>query len=443
MINKHTFDNGFRVVHENPQSKLPITSIQLFCDYGSVNEKDGLHGAAHFIEHMCFKGTRKIPNGKEIFINYYKIGAYFNANTERRYTRYIIVCEDDYVNNCIYILSDMLMNSTFNKKEFEKERKVVVEENIRNEDDASDIISVNINKMLYNGSSYANEIDTLSFHNTKTLKYEQVFEMYKMFYVPNRMVLSIVSNISFQKINEALKRTYFLKTPKICNFNYDKYQKITTFSKQDKIEYNIQTKKGLTTLHLSIGFRTCPYNSHDKYILNLISNIIGGTTSSRLFTMLREDNGLTYSSNCYTNYHEHLGDLTIEIETYYNKILKDGNKKGIIPLVIGMLNDLIKKGISQTELVNTKSNMKGSMTLDLQNAATSAFHNGLDALMGIDTQISYINLYDEFYLSVTKTQVNDIIHKYFIKENMSVCLLGEHVPPIEKVKEEFEKLCKK
>ena len=443
MINKHTFDNGFRIVHENSQSKLAITSIQLFCDYGSAYEKDGVRGAAHFIEHMCFKGTKKIPDGKEIFVEYNKIGAYFNANTEKRYTRYVITCEDEYFNNCIYILSDMLMNSNFNKKEFEKEKKVVMEENIRNEDDASHIININITKLLYNGSSYANEIDTLSFHNAKTLIYEDLFEMYKMFYVPNRMVLSIVSNISFQKINEALQRTFFMKTPKICNFNYNKYQKITTLSKQDKIEYNIQNKKGLTTLHLSIGFRTCSYNSEDKYILNLLSNIIGGTTSSRLFTMLRQDNGLTYRSHCYTKYYEHLGDLTIEIETDYHKILKDGNKKGIIPLIIGMLNDLIKKGVSQSELTNIKSNLKGSMSLDLQDIETSAFHNGLSYLMDNENIVCYKNLYDKFYANVTKTQLHEMIKKYFIKENISVCLLGEHVPTIEKVKEECEKLCRK
>jgi predicted Zn-dependent peptidase len=443
MINKQAFDNGFRIIHEKPQSNITITSIQLFCDYGSAYEKDGVRGAAHFIEHMCFKGTQKIPNGKEIFTEYNKIGAYFNANTEKRYTRYVITCEDEYFNNCIYILSDMLMNSTFNKKEFEKERKVVVEENIRIEDNASNIVHVNLNKILYSGSSYANEIDTLSFHNAKTLKYDDVFEMYKMFYLPNRMVLSVASNIPFQRINEALKRTYFYKAPMICNFNYNKYQKITTFSKQDKIEYNIQSKKGLTTLHISVGFRTCPYNSDDKYSLDIISNIIGGNTSSRLFTILREDNGLTYSSNCYTKYYEHLGDLTIEIETDYRKVLKDGNKKGILPLVIGMLNNLIKKGITENELTNTKTNIKGNMTLDLQNVATSAFHNGLDSLMGNDKQIPYIDLYDKSYSSITKSQVNEMICKYFIKDNMSVCLLGEHVPVIEKIKEECEKLCKK
>jgi predicted Zn-dependent peptidase len=442
-MNTNIFSNGFKIIHENPQNTLPITSIQLFCDYGSAYEKDGVRGAAHFIEHMCFKGTKKIPDGKEIFIEYNKIGAYFNANTEKRYTRYVITCEDEYFNNCIYILSDMLMNSIFNKKEFEKERNVVIEENIRNEDDASDIINININKLLYNGSSYANEIDTLSFHNAKTLKYEDLVDIYKMFYLPNRMVLSIVSNISFQKINHALQRTFFMKTPKICNFNYNKYQKITMFSKQDKIEYNIQSKKGITTLHLNIGFRTCNYNSSDKYILNIISNIIGGTTSSRLFTLLRQDNGLTYRTSCYTNYYEHLGNLIIDIETDYHKILKDDKKKGIIPLVIGILNNLITKGVTQSELNDSKSNLKGNMKLDLQDIETSAFHNGLSYLMDNENIVSYKNLYDKYYANVTKSQVHDIIKKYFIKENMSVCLLGQHVPSFEKVKEECEKLCTK
>jgi predicted Zn-dependent peptidase len=442
-MNTHTFNNGFKIIHEKPQNTLPITSIQLFCDYGSAYEKDGVRGAAHFIEHMCFKGTKKIPDGKEIFVHYNKIGAYFNANTEKRYTRYVITCEDEYFNNCIYILSDMLMNSNFNKKEFEKERNVVVEENIRNEDDASHIIDININKLVYKGSSYANEIDTLSFHNAKTLKYEDLVEIYKMFYVPNRMVLSIVSNISFQKINEALQRTFFMKTPKICNLNYNKYQKITTFSNQDKIEYNIQNKKGLTTLHLSIGFRTCPYNSEDKYILNLISNILGGTTSSRLFVLLRQDNGLTYRSSCYTKYYEHLGNLTIDIETDYHKILKDVKKKGIIPLVIGILNNLILKGVTQAELNDSKSNLKGNMKLDLQDIETSAFHNGLSYLMDNENITGYNNIYDKYYANITKSQVHEIIKKYLIKENMSVCLLGEHVPSLEKVKDECEKLSTK
>ena len=56
------FPNGFRLIYEKPKNKLPITSIQLFCDVGSVHEDGELRGASHFIEHMCFKGTRDYPN---------------------------------------------------------------------------------------------------------------------------------------------------------------------------------------------------------------------------------------------------------------------------------------------------------------------------------------------------------------------------------------------
>jgi predicted Zn-dependent peptidase len=126
MVSRYTFKNGLRLVYEKPISVLPVTSVQVFCDYGSIYENDDVRGAAHFIEHMCFKGTSKIPDAKDIFLNYNKIGAYFNAETDKRYTRYYVLCEDDYVKNSIYILSDMLMNSTFNKKEFQKEREHVM-----------------------------------------------------------------------------------------------------------------------------------------------------------------------------------------------------------------------------------------------------------------------------------------------------------------------------
>lgn len=112
-------------------------------------------------------------------------------------------------------------------------------------------------------------------------------------------------------------------------------------------------------------------------------------------------------------------------------------------MVIGILNNLILKGVTYTELNDSKSNLKGNMKLDLQDIETSAFHNGLSYLMDNENITSYNNLYDKYYANVTKSQVHDIIRKYLIKENMSVCLLGEHVPSLEKVKDECEKLCTK
>ena len=97
----HTFENGFRVVWEKSYNLIPLTSIYVFCDVGSIHEPSDLKGAAHFIEHMCFKGTRKIPLAKDIFNKYDEIGAYFNATTENQYTEYHVRTQDQYTEHCI------------------------------------------------------------------------------------------------------------------------------------------------------------------------------------------------------------------------------------------------------------------------------------------------------------------------------------------------------
>lgn len=95
-ITTHSFQNGFKLVHEKINNNLS-SSINVFCDVGSIYEPESLKGASHFIEHMCFKGTKKVPKAKDIYLTYDKIGAYLNAYTEKRYTCYTVKCDSDYL----------------------------------------------------------------------------------------------------------------------------------------------------------------------------------------------------------------------------------------------------------------------------------------------------------------------------------------------------------
>ena len=446
MVSRYTFKNGLRFIYEKPISVLPVTSVQVLCDYGSVYENDDVRGAAHFIEHMCFKGTSKIPDAKDIFLNYNKIGAYFNAETYKRYTRYYVLCEDDYVKNSIHILSDMLMNSTFNKKEFQKEENVVIEENIRSKDSASRGINNDINKIIYKGSSYENPVDDITYHEGKQFHYEDIVEIYKMFYIPSRMVVSVVSNLSFATIKEMINESFFSKQSKKLAIDlntYEKYQKKISYIPYDKIQYNINKKKELSTMHVNIGIRICNYYSPDAYPLILLCDIIGGNTSGRLYNLLREKNGLTYSSGTDTFFYEHLGDLTFFIQTDPNKFIHNGDKKGVLPLVIQLINDLIKDGITSEELKTIKSNFKGRFSLNLQYNDNFAFRNGLDELMGLEKIIPVKDSYEKFYANITVKEVNNMIKKYFKKENITVCILANKVPSLETVKNECEKIIEK
>ena len=435
-IKTFSFPNGFRIIYEKSPNITPISCIQIMCDIGSVYENNETRGVSHFIEHMCFKGTKNIPIPKDIFMEYDKIGAYLNATTGKRYTYYTIKCNNEYVENSIRIMSDMLLNSTFNKNEYKKEEKVVIEENIKNINDVEDILFENLDNLLYNGSSYALPTDTIAYHKGK-LDYKKVIEMYNYFYQPNKMVLSIVSNISFINIKKIIEQSFFVK--KISQHQIpNKYPIYKFVLPQNEIQYNIQKKKEITTGHISIGFRTC-YS--DKYALGVLRTILSGPMSSRLFMLLREENGLTYTSYASDEYYDLLGEFIFYAETDSTKMMKNDSKLGVLPLIIRLINDLIQNGITQSELNMAKSYLNGDINMDLENSQTIALYNGEQLLVYPNEQvISYSKIYDTFYKKITKKDVDDVINKYFKKSNMSVSLVSENLPSFNKIKEQCEKI---
>jgi predicted Zn-dependent peptidase len=435
-VETYQYKNGFRIIYEKSKNHLPLTSIYCFVKCGSIYEHSGSEGIAHFIEHMCFKGTRQLSNTKDIVKTYDSIGAYFNAFTTKEYTFYVIKCNQDYVAKCIHVLSDMLMNSVFKKKDCELEKQVVTEEMIRQEDSPEFHISKMKDKYLYSGSLFERPIDDLLYHkNRRSLDYGTTLEMYDMFYKPNNMSLSVVSNLPLFVIKKIVSSSFFMKPAKpfIVNPSYQ-------LDVQSKIEYNIQVKQGIKATHLSISFRTCSYKNNDKYIIGLLSHIIGGSMTSRMFSLLREKTGLTYAASCSYTYYAHMGEITLHTMTDYNKMIKNDDKPGVLQLVISILNTLIKKGITQEELNAAKGFLQGKMTIKMENSDSQCEYNGLEHVIyseheSTDDFVPFDQIYKKYYEPITKKQVNDIIRKYFKSESMVVCLLGEHVPTLNIVKE--------
>jgi len=203
------------------------------------------------------------------------------------------------------------------------------------------------------------------------------------------------------------------------------------------------SKKGVNVSSVMIGFRTCSQYSDDKYILNLLNKIIGGTMGSRLFMILREQNGLTYSSNSNVEYFNNFGSFTIFAETDHSKLIYNNNKtsQGVIPLIISLLRDLIQNGITQTELTLIKGNVKGKDAINLDDD-TLAEYNGTQMMVYCKSKmVPYTKMYDTFYKNITVSQINAIIRKYITKERMSVCLVGgEHLPSLKIMQRECDKL---
>jgi predicted Zn-dependent peptidase len=431
-IKSHTFPNGFRVVYQKSISSLPINHIYAFCKVGSAFETDRIRGASHFVEHMCFKGTHKRPEARKILKEFDKIGAFFNAYTEKRHTAYQVSCDDKHVHHCMDILGDVMMNSMFPKKEFIKEQKVVVEESIKSMNNNSGVLDEYMSSILFRGSSYEYPIDCLKYHPSPTfLQYDDIVEWYHWFYHPSNMVFSIVSNLSFASILAILRKTDYTKMDRHISETRPVFAleqpNITLFPVQApnrEARVVFFPKKGVSTDIIRIDFRTCSRFSKDLYSIQILRSILNGL-SGRLFTALRTKHGLTYSASCSSEYREHTGYLSFSIQTDPSKIIQDSKQIGVLPIVFQLLTDLKKKGITQEELESAKGMIQGKFLLSMQSMDNIVEYNGIEMIFQEDPIVPYQDIYKTHLAKITKKDVNDVIEKYLVRENMMIGIMYE------------------
>ena len=318
-MKNRTFENGFRLVYKKSFHGSNAASIQVICDVGSIHEAADSRGSAHFIEHMCFKGTQIHPSTFEISTIIDKTGSNINAFTEKRYTKYYIDTNTESVAEYIHLLSDMLLNSVFDKKEYDKEKDVVREEMIKDADDAEIVVLENADGVIFAGSPFEHPVDELKYHVGKNvLQYDKIVKMYRDFYVPNRMILSVCSANSFESICAAVSRSFFVKGMVVACPS----SPIVSLARQADIVYKV-VKMPINPAHICVGFRTCSVYDKDRYVLKLLRRILSGSLSSRLFMILREENGLTYSSYTSGDYYEHLGSFLFYAQCDPEKIFRN------------------------------------------------------------------------------------------------------------------------
>ena len=413
-VKTFTYPNGLRIIYEKTSPGLQTTHIQAFCDVGSIHEPENLKGAAHFIEHMCFKGTIGNPDFSKIYSVYDNIGAYINASTDKRYTKYSVICDTKHIESVLPTLADMMFNSVFNSSDFRREEKIVIEENTILARDPSEKLFDGADATLYNGTQYSRPIDSLDYHKP-LFKRDEVIQFYKMYYQPNRMVLSITSQLSFDTIRKFISKTNFTKTCSSTEYIYPDIS--TTITPSDGIQYKLINATGT---FVSIGFRIL---TEDKWPFICLGAILSGTMSSRLWKILRDDGGISYNVNSDCTTYEQNGDFFIYVDSDSSKIINDGSKPGVLPLIITLLNDLIQHGITQSELDVAKGYLRGTLIRNSERGEIVSDYNGEQAILFPDKPIvPYSDIYRERVANIDKSAIRACIRKYFKKELMSVCI---------------------
>ncbi|MFS0672485.1 M16 family metallopeptidase [Ornithinibacillus sp. 179-J 7C1 HS] len=362
MIEKHTSNNGLRIVLEKIPSVRSVT-IGVWVLTGSRNENDLTNGISHFIEHMFFKGT-KTRTATDIAEAFDSIGGQVNAFTSKEYTCFYAKVLDTHKEHALEILADMFFNSSFDPDEMEREKKVVYEEIKMYEDTPDDIVHDLIARASYGNHPLGYPILGTESH-LKTFTPETLRAYINDQYIPENVVISVAGNVEKEFIYKV--EDYF--------GHYESATKKTDIIKPSFLSETIERHKETEQAHLCIGYNGLSVDSNEVYSLIILNNVLGGSMSSRLFQEVREKRGLAYSVFSYHSSFLDNGLLTIYA----------GTGKEQLPLlketIENTVETLVEKGLTDKELRNSKEQLKGSLMLSLESTNSRMSRNGRNELL--------------------------------------------------------------
>ena len=363
----YKLNNGLTCLINNKKSSFSF-NILLLVKVGSRNEVVGKRGLAHYLEHMMFKGTKRRKNSKAISNNIYSKGGDTNAFTGFDITGYYIDSSASYFHETCDILSDMYFNSTF--KGMKKEKDVVISENYKDCSNPNGKISDEMNKSVYKGTQYEIGPGGLN-KDIKKFTKADVTDFYETYYQPKNCVLSICGKIpnNFKKI---IKK-YFDKP--FNKHTVPLYKQINCFMLNQTEKRVRNVKLDIDEVKVKIAFPIFSLDDPRTYATEVISTILGGNMSSRLFILLREKMGLVYTISTSIDTYSDNGVFYIGFGTFPQKA------KIAINAVLKEIKRMKTKKISKKDLENAINFIIGSETIEMENNSTAALSDAYDYTM--------------------------------------------------------------
>jgi predicted Zn-dependent peptidase len=362
---KTVLDNGIRVVSESFPHVRSI-SIGVWTNVGSRDESESQNGISHFLEHMVFKGTKK-RNVREIAQSLESLGGYLNAFTTKEQTCFYARVLDANLQQAIDVLADLLLNATFRNEELEKERLVVIEELRNSEDDPEDIIHDYFEKALFPDHSLGFPIIGTE-ANLRNFKRNHLREHLVKEYIPSRMVVAAAGNVEHQDLVRLTER-YFQKLRLETA-----QQKRSPGPLRTAAPMVREFPRPIKQAHVCLGTIGYSLKHRDRYPLVVLNALLGEGMSSRLHQTIRERYGYAYSVYSFVNLLSDTGVFGGYIGTDRKNI------ENALDLFHGELAKLRTRPVSNAELERTKSQIKGSMMLGLENMSSRMMRLGSSEL---------------------------------------------------------------
>ena len=384
-----TLDNGLRIVTHHMPAFESVT-FGVWNNVGSRDEHKEINGIAHFLEHMAFKGT-KTKSAKQIAEKIDSVGGFINAYTSEETTAYFVKLLEQNLHVGIDVISDILQNSTFESKELEKERGVILQEIGMYLDDPSEMVGDYWQRTAFPNQS----IGRLIIGKKKiiqSIEREKIVNFMQNNYHPTKMVVSAAGKINHDEFVEQITNS-MTNLPK---------GKISDRSKATYKGGEYREEKELEQIHLILGFEGLDFYDDDYYALKIYSAIMGAGMSSRLFQEIRENRGLVYSIYAVARSFYDTGTFQVVAGTGKEEI------KELLPV---LCNELINapKNLTIKEIEKSKTQLRTATLMASESTMSNAFlavHQLFteDKLIDIQETLEKIN-------NVTKYSIEKVANK--------------------------------
>lgn len=401
-----TYENGLRLVVKEMPGMFTV-SAGIIVHTGSANESSEINGLSHFIEHMLFKGTNK-RTSFEISDGIDRLGSQINAFTAKEITCYYVKSTRENFKDSVEILSDLFFNSTFDEEESVKEKDVVKEEINMCEDTPEDLC-LDILAESYFGKSGLGQTILGTAKNVDSFTKDDIAEYMSKYYTPTNTVIAVAGNISFDeavKITDEYFAQYFKNSTTADIFVNDKFY-----------TGNAMKVKDIEQAHIGMCMPSYELGSDKTVATSILNTVFGGGMSSRLFQIIREQNGLAYSVYSYVSQYKYAG--AFEIYAGVNPSKRDL----ALECIVKEIKNLKSGGITEAEFNRGKEQVKSAFIMSQESVASQMLLYGkqllfLDKLFDFNEKIKEIN-------ECTMKDVQEVIEESFDLDKCAYSYVGK------------------
>ena len=405
-----TLDNGL-TVYFMEKKDVPLISFSAVFDGGVV--KDGsISGIASFTAEALRFGTTNYSKSQiDSLFNFYgsNISTYANADYSGLYTQFI----KDNTEKLFPLIKEMILNPSFPESEIEKRKQRWIAELDQAKESPRSVIGSYFNKHIFGESPYGNPVDGTK-AGIVSIDLEKVREFYAANYRPESSAISVVGDFNSGEMKKLIQE-YFggwkNNSPKKLSD-----LRIVNTPFESPAVYLINKSNATETTFL-IGSYGITMSNEDQTQLDVINTILGGRFTSWLNDELRVNAGLTYGARSRFARYKNTGTFLISTFT------QTKNTEAAIDLALKTYNRLFEKGIDEETLLSAKNYVKGQFPPDYETAGSLASFLTQKYIYGLDD--SFINDFENEVNGLTVDKANELIKKYFPKDNLQFVLIGK------------------